>query len=143
MVIERDGSLLPDTTNTLTIYDVLNAAIKKPLLSVIEFTTNSHVLLGTKDNKPASLGLKNHRSGIEKAIRATISTATSLRKDDIWYKVILHSISTSTTFNIVQCEDIAGSAMVLTISDEESTYIVQKYPDAAYRLGAKVVGQIL
>src|SRR5205807_478548 len=104
IVIERDGSPLPDTTNTLTIRDAINTAIKKPLIATIEFTTNHHVLLLTKDNTPASSVLKNHRSVIEEAIRATIPAATGLRKDDIWHKVILHGIPTTTTFNTVQSE---------------------------------------
>src|SRR5437879_3968814 len=45
----RDAPL-PDTTNTFTIRDVINTAIKKPLIPMIEFTTNHHVLLPTKDN---------------------------------------------------------------------------------------------
>src|SRR5207302_9085508 len=54
IVIERDGSPLPDTTNTLTIRDAINTAIKKQLIATIEFTTNYHVLLLTKDNTHAS-----------------------------------------------------------------------------------------
>src|SRR5205807_9142177 len=104
MVIERDGSPLPESTNTLTIRDAINTAIKKPLIAMIEFTTNDHVLLLTKDNIPASSVLKNHRLIIEEAIRATIPAAIGLRKDEIWHKVILHSIPTTTTFNTVQSE---------------------------------------
>src|SRR5207253_5203324 len=104
-VIERDGSPLPESTNTLTIRDAINTAIKKPLIATIEFTTNHHVLLLTKDNTPASSVLKNHRSVIEEAIRATIPAATGLRKDEIWHKVILHGIPTTTTsFNTDQSE---------------------------------------
>src|SRR5437868_3203035 len=102
IVIERDGSPLPESTNTLTIRDAINTAIKKPLIAMIEFTTNHHVLLLTKDNTPASSVLKNHRSVIEEAIRVTIPAATGLRKDEIWHKVILHGIPTTTTFNTVQ-----------------------------------------
>src|SRR5437879_1420689 len=82
IIIERDGSPLPDTTNTLTIRDAINTAIKKPLIAMIEFSTNHHVLLVTKDNTPASSVLKNNRSVIEEAIRATIPAATGLRTDD-------------------------------------------------------------
>ena len=145
IVIERDGSSLPDSTNTLTIRDAINTAIKKPLIATIEFTTNHHVLLLTKDNTPASSVLKNHRSVIEEAIRATIPAAIGLRKDEIWHKVILHGIPTSTTFTTVQSEieeynpgthlprpprwlttdaqrqDKAASAMVLTIAGKDAT----------------------
>src|SRR5437899_6335977 len=145
IVIERDGSSLPDSTNTLTIRDAINTAIKKPLIATIEFTTNHHVLLLTNDITPASSVLKNHRSVIEEAIRATIPAATGLRKDEIWHKVILHGIPTTTTFNTVQSEieefnpgthipraprwltteaqrqDKAASAMVLTIAGKDST----------------------
>src|SRR5437588_466135 len=145
IVIERDGSPLPDSTNTLTIRDAINTAIKKPLIAMIEFSTNHHVLLLTKDNTPASSVLKNHHSVIEEAIRATIPAATGLRKDEIWHKVILHGIPTTTTFNTVQSEieecnpgthlprpprwlttvaqrqDKAASAMVLTIAGKDST----------------------
>ncbi|RPA93473.1 hypothetical protein L873DRAFT_1793607 [Choiromyces venosus 120613-1] len=65
IVIERDGTALPDTTNTLTIYDTINSAIKEPLIAMIEFTTNHHVLLITKDNTPATSVLKHHRFAIE------------------------------------------------------------------------------
>ena len=132
-------------TNTLTIRDALNTAIKKPLIATIEFTTNHHVLLLTKDNTPATSVLKNHRSVIEEAIRATIPAAIGLRKDEIWHKVILHGIPTTTTFSTVQSEveefkpgihlprpprwlttDIqrqnkSASAMVLTIAGKDST----------------------
>src|SRR5207302_8539315 len=145
IVIERDGSPLADTTNTLTIRDAINTAIKKPLIATIEFTTNHHVLLLTKDNTPASSVLKNHRSVIEEAIRATIPAATGLRKDEIWHKVILHGSPTTTTLNTVQSkieefnpgthlprpprwlttdaqrQDKAASAMVLTIAGKDAT----------------------
>lgn len=104
IVIERDGTSLPDDTNALTIRDALNAAIKKPLIATIEFTTNHHVLLLTKDNTPATSVLKSHRSAIEEAIRATIPAAIGLRKDEIWHKVILHGIPTTATFATVQSE---------------------------------------
>src|SRR5205807_7194685 len=81
-----------------------NTAIKKPLIATIEFTTNHHVLLLAKDNTAASSVLKNHRSVIEEAIIATIPAATGLRKDEIWHKVILHGIPTTTTFNTVQSD---------------------------------------
>src|SRR5207302_6075804 len=134
-----------DTTNALTIHDAINTAIKKPLIVMIEFTTNHHVLLLTKDNTPASSVLKNYRSVIEEAIRAIIPAATGLRKDEIWHKVILHSIPTTTTFNTVQSEieefnpgthfprpprwltteaqrqDKAASAMLLTTAGTAST----------------------
>src|SRR5437660_2646484 len=145
IVIERDGSPLPESTNTLTIRDAINTAIKKPLIATIECTTNHHVLLLIKDNTPASSVLKKQRSVIEEAIRATIPAATGLRKDEIWHKVILHGIPTTTTFNTVQSEveefnpgthlprpprwlttdaqrqDKAASAMVLTIAGKDST----------------------
>ncbi len=145
IVIERDGTPLPDTTNPLTIRNSINTAIKKPLIATIEFTTNHHVLLLTKDNTPASSVLKNHRSVIEETIRATIPAAIGLRKDEIWNKVILHGIPTTTTFTTVQTEveefnpgihlprpprwlttetqrqDKAASAMVLTIAGKDST----------------------
>src|SRR5437879_10038566 len=145
IVIERDGSPLPESTNTLTIRDAINTAIKKPPIATIEFTTNHHVLLLTKDNTPASSVLKNHRSVIEEAIRATIPAAIGLRKDEIWHKVILHGIPTSTTFTTVQseieeynqdthlprpprwlttdaqCQDKAASAMVLTKIGRDAT----------------------
>jgi hypothetical protein len=144
IVIERDGTPLPDDTNPLTIRDTFNHAIKKPLIATIEFTANHHVLLLTKDNTPASSVLKNHRSVIEETIRATIPAATGLRKDEIWHKVILHGIPTTTTFNTVQSEveefnpgihlprpprwltteaqrqDKTASAMVLTIAGKDS-----------------------
>ncbi|RPA92767.1 hypothetical protein L873DRAFT_1794083 [Choiromyces venosus 120613-1] len=84
IVIERDGTALPDNTNTLTIRNAINSAIKKPLIATIEFTTNCHVLLITKDNTPATSVLKHHRFAIEEAIRATIPAAIGLRKDKIW-----------------------------------------------------------
>src|SRR5207302_33159 len=54
IVIERDGSPLPESTNTLTIRDAINTAIKKPLIATIEFTTNHHVLLLTKPTTVSS-----------------------------------------------------------------------------------------
>src|SRR5205807_2628990 len=140
-----DGFPLPESTNTLTIRNAIHTAIKKPLIAIIEFTTNQHVLLLIKDNTSASSVHKNHRSVIEEAIRAVIPTATGLRKDEIWHKVILHGISTTTTFNTVQSEieefnlgthlpcpprwltteaqyqDKAASAMVRTIAGKDST----------------------
>src|ERR1700710_1766155 len=104
IVIERDGSTLPDDTNPLTIHDALNTAIKKPLIATIEFTTNHHVLLHTKDNTPATTVLKNHRSVIEETTRTIIPAAIGLRKDEIWHNIILHSIPTNTTFTTVQSE---------------------------------------
>src|SRR5207302_7328278 len=101
IVIERDGSPKPNTTNNLIICDAINMAIKKPLVTMIEFTTHHCVLLLTKDNTPASSVLKNYCLVIEEAIRATIPATTGLRKDEIWYKVILHSIPNTTTFNAV------------------------------------------
>ncbi|CUS07469.1 unnamed protein product, partial [Tuber aestivum] len=73
-------------------------AIKKQIISTIEFTPNHHVLLITKDNTPASTVLKNHRFVIEEAIRATIPAPSGLRKDEVWHKVIIHGIPTITTF---------------------------------------------
>src|SRR5437879_7279192 len=54
IVIERDGSSLPDSTNTLTIRDAINPAIKKPVIATIQFTNNYHVLLLTTDNSHPS-----------------------------------------------------------------------------------------
>src|SRR5437879_1705084 len=39
-----------------------------------------------------------------KAIRATIPAATGLRKDEIWHKVIIHGIPTTSSFSTVQSE---------------------------------------
>ncbi|RPA94018.1 hypothetical protein L873DRAFT_1793300 [Choiromyces venosus 120613-1] len=78
IVIERDGTALPDNTNTLTIHDAINSAIKKPLIATIEFTTNHHILLITKDNTPATSILKHHRFAIEEVIRPTIPAAIGL-----------------------------------------------------------------
>ncbi|RPA93691.1 hypothetical protein L873DRAFT_1793426 [Choiromyces venosus 120613-1] len=145
IVIERDGTALPNNTNTLTICNVINSAIKKPLIVMIEFTTNHYVLLIIKDNTPATFVLKHHRFAIEEAIRATIPAAISLRKDEIWYKVILHGIPTNSSFTTVQVEieefnpgihlphlprwlttearhqNKAASALVLTIATKDST----------------------
>jgi hypothetical protein len=145
IVIERDGTALPDDTNHLHIRDAVNTAIKKQLISTIEFTPNHHVLLITKDNTPASTVLKNHRFVIEEAIRATIPAASGLRKDEVWHKVIIHGIPTTTTFPTVQAEteafnpgthlprpprwltteaqrqNKAASAMVLTIAGKDPT----------------------
>src|SRR5207302_8641550 len=43
IVIERDGTVLPDNTNNLTIRDAINSAIKKLLIATIEFTTNHNI----------------------------------------------------------------------------------------------------
>ncbi|RPA88651.1 hypothetical protein L873DRAFT_1796542 [Choiromyces venosus 120613-1] len=145
IIIERDGTVLPDNTNTLTIRDAINSAIKKPLIATIEFTTNHHVLLITKDNTPATFVLKHHCLAIEETIRATIPAAIGLRKDEIWHKVIRNGIPTTSSFKTVQREieefnpgihlprlprwltteaqhqDKAASAMVLTIASKDST----------------------
>ncbi|RPA98024.1 hypothetical protein L873DRAFT_1915366 [Choiromyces venosus 120613-1] len=104
IVIERDGTALPDNTNTLPICDAINSAIKKPLIATIEFTTNHHVFLITKDNTPTTSVLKYHRFAIEEAIRATIPAAIGLRKDKIWHKVILRGIPTTSSFTTIQAE---------------------------------------
>ncbi|RPA91291.1 hypothetical protein L873DRAFT_1871355 [Choiromyces venosus 120613-1] len=104
IVIERDGTSLPDNTNTLTIRDAINSAIKKPLIAMIEFTTNHHVLLITKDNTPTTSVLKHHHFAIEEAVRATIPVAIGLRKEEIWHKVILHGIPTTSSFTTIQTE---------------------------------------
>jgi hypothetical protein len=104
IVIERDGTALPDNTNNLTIRNAINSAIKKPLIATIEFTTNHNIRLVTRDNTPATSVLKSHRSAIEEAIRATIPAATGLRKDEIWHKVIIHGIPTTSSFSTVQSE---------------------------------------
>ncbi|RPA96415.1 hypothetical protein L873DRAFT_1924817, partial [Choiromyces venosus 120613-1] len=83
IVIERDGTALPNNTNTLTICDAINSAMKKPLIAMIEFTTNHHVLLITKDNTPATSVLKHYCFAIEEAIRATIPAVIGLRRDEI------------------------------------------------------------
>ncbi|RPA91575.1 hypothetical protein L873DRAFT_1794765 [Choiromyces venosus 120613-1] len=87
----------------------MNAAIKKPLIATIEFTTNHHVLLITKETTTASAILKPHRQAIEEAARSTIPAATGLRQDEIWHKVIIHGIpttipSTPKGFNTVKTE---------------------------------------
>ena len=104
IVIERNGTALPDNNNNLTICNAINSAIKKPLIATIEFTTNHNIKLITKDNTPALSVLKSHRPAIEEAIRATIPAATGLRKDEIWHKVIVHGIPTSSPFDTVQSE---------------------------------------
>ncbi|RPA91293.1 hypothetical protein L873DRAFT_1794957 [Choiromyces venosus 120613-1] len=104
IVIERDGTALPDNTNTFTIHNAINSAIKKPLIATIEFTTNHHVLLISKDNTPATSVLKHHHFAIEEAIRATIPTPIGLRKDEIWHKFILHSIPTTSSFTTMLVE---------------------------------------
>jgi hypothetical protein len=104
IVIERDGTALPDNTNNLTIRNAINSAIKKPLIATIEFTTNHNIRLITRNNTPATSVLKSHRPAIEEAIRATIPAATGLRKDEIWHKVIIHGIPTSSSFTTVQSE---------------------------------------
>ena len=104
IVIERDGTALPDNTNNLTIRDAINSAIKKPLIATIEFTTNHNIHLITRNNTPATSVLKSHRPAIEQAIRATIPAATGLRKDEIWHKVIIHGIPTTSSFSTVQSE---------------------------------------
>ncbi|RPA91290.1 hypothetical protein L873DRAFT_1794954 [Choiromyces venosus 120613-1] len=145
IVIERDGTALPDNTNTLTIRNAINSANKKPFIATIEFTTNHYVLLITKDNTPATSVLKHHCFAIEEAIRVTIPAAIGLRKDEIWHKVILHGIPTTSSFTTVQEEveefnpgihlphlprwltteaqhqNKAASAMVLTITSKDST----------------------
>ncbi|CUS07140.1 unnamed protein product, partial [Tuber aestivum] len=87
----------------------------------------------------------NHRFVIEEAIRATIPAASGLRKDEVWHKVIIHGIPTTTTFPTVQAEieafnpgthlprpprwltteaqrqNKAASAMVLTIAGKDPT----------------------
>ena len=104
IVIERDGTALPDNTNNLTIWDAINSAIKKPLIATIEFTTSHNIKLITTDNGPALSVLNAHRPAIEEAIRATIPSATCLRNDEIWYKVIIHGIPTSSSFQTLQSE---------------------------------------
>ncbi|KAG0133520.1 hypothetical protein HOY82DRAFT_604375 [Tuber indicum] len=123
----------------------VNTAIKKQLISTLEFTPNHHVLLVTKDNTPASTVLKNHRFAIEEAIRATVLATNGLRKDEVWQKVIIHGIPTTSTLSTVQAEietfnpgthlpcpprwlttpaqrkDKAASAMVLTIAGKDVT----------------------
>src|SRR5207302_11112602 len=76
IVIERDGTALPDNTNNLTIRYAITSAIKKPLIATIEFTTNHNIRLITRNNTPATSVLKSHRHAIEEAIRATIPSAT-------------------------------------------------------------------
>ncbi|KAG0644053.1 hypothetical protein HOY80DRAFT_1031342 [Tuber brumale] len=104
----KSSTILTAKTSTLaqplTIRDAINHAIKKPLIAGIEFTTNHHVLLLTKDNIPATSVLKVHQSAIEEAIRATIPAAMGLRNDEIWYKVIPHGISTSSTCSTIEYE---------------------------------------
>ncbi|RPA96850.1 hypothetical protein L873DRAFT_1791431 [Choiromyces venosus 120613-1] len=73
----------------------MNAAIKKLLITTIEFTTYHHVLLITKETTTTSAILKYHRQAIEEAARSTIVAATALRQDEIWHKVIIHSIPTT------------------------------------------------
>ena len=105
IIIERYSTFLPDDTNLLTIRDAaLNTAIKKPPTATTELTTNHYVLLLTKDNTLVFCVLKSYRSAIEEAIKATIPTASGLRKDEIWHTVILHSIPTTTTFTTVHSE---------------------------------------
>src|SRR5437660_1512419 len=104
IVIERDGTALPDNTNNLTIRNAINSAIKKPLIATIEFTTNHNIRLITRNNTPATSVLKSNRHAIEEAIRATIPAATGLRKDEIWHKVIIHGIPTTSSFSTVQSE---------------------------------------
>ncbi|RPA97499.1 hypothetical protein L873DRAFT_1790861 [Choiromyces venosus 120613-1] len=144
IVIERDRTALPDNTNTLTIHDETNSAIKKTLIATIEFTTNYHVLLITKDNTPTTSVLKHYRFAIEEAIRATIPGTITLTKEKIWHKVILYSIPTTSSFTTIeieieefnpgthlarlsrwltieaQCQDKAASAMILTIASKDS-----------------------
>ncbi|RPA98031.1 hypothetical protein L873DRAFT_1790557 [Choiromyces venosus 120613-1] len=87
----------------------MNVAIKKHLIATIEFTTNYHVLLITKETTTASAVLKHHRQAIDEAARSTIPAATGLRQDEIWHKVIIHGIlttipSTHKGFNTVKTE---------------------------------------
>ncbi|RPB01370.1 hypothetical protein L873DRAFT_1891677 [Choiromyces venosus 120613-1] len=87
----------------------MNAAIKKPLIATIEFTTNYHVLFINQETTTTSAILKHHRQAIEEAARSTITAATGLRQDEIWHIVIIHSIpttipSTPEGFNTVKTE---------------------------------------
>ncbi|RPA98030.1 hypothetical protein L873DRAFT_1790556 [Choiromyces venosus 120613-1] len=87
----------------------MNAAIKKPLIATIEFTTNYHVLLMTKETTTTSAIIKHHRQAIEEAARSTILAATGLRQDKICHMVIIYGISTTISstpegFNPVKTE---------------------------------------
>src|SRR5437879_3143527 len=118
-------------------YQTTTPAPRPPHLPPPPTQTRPHKATRTTPTKPPT----THQT----KITATIPAATGLRKDQIWHKVILHGIPTTTTFNTVQSEieefnpgthlprpprwltteaqrqDKAASAMVLTIAGKDST----------------------
>ncbi|KAL0630495.1 hypothetical protein Q9L58_010658, partial [Maublancomyces gigas] len=94
LIINRDGTPVPDHITPLLLRDSINSALPKALIAEVRFTPNHHNQLIAVSTTTSDRLLKS-RTQLEATVRHLLPSATGLQKEFQIVQIVIHNIPTT------------------------------------------------